>query len=250
MRRRGMQRRRRFSSAAVAVLGAALILTACGGEDTVEDAVPITEPIGKDTKTPDAPVFEKTEEVVNDPRQESGADGEIDFAAQYEIRPDIVGWIYVPGTDIDCPVYAKDTGEGAYLTDGSTAEMMDFSCVLTAPAAAEGDPFATLYNFADPSFFEGNGKIVYYQPYGTMIYAVMAAYEADAGSLYISLADGSEEEKQAFLDDMRAPGIGKNSQGELLAGLTTQNFFLTLSAKTAETSEKQFIVTGMLASVE
>lgn len=218
------------------------LLAGCGGQ---KEAAPEIQP-----EPSPAPVVEQTEEPVSDPWKESAADGVIDFAAQYEIRPDIIGWLYVPGTAIDCPVYPADAGEGAYLTGVTAPEMIDFNSTMTAPAAKEGDPFATLYEFADPAFFETNGKILYFQPYGTMTYAVLAAGETDNRDLSISLTEGTEEDKQAFLDDLKKQEMGKNLQSEVLAGLTTQNFFLTLTARTQEDSQRQFIVTGMLAGVE
>jgi len=62
--------------------------------------------------TSEEPGIPQSYAVSNDP-----VSRKIDFAALLEINPDIIAWIYIPGTDIDYPVFCAPEGmdEDHYL---------------------------------------------------------------------------------------------------------------------------------------
>lgn len=255
-----MQGRRRiftgYKRAAALALSLLLlpVVSGCGGASPA--AAEISDSGERDAASPETPLPGNAEtltpadqEEAADPWQESAADGEIDFTAQASIRPDMIGWLYVPGTDIDCPVYVGDHGEGVFLDDTCSPDMIDYNETLHGKAEKKGDVFSALYSFTDPAFFEEHTQFFFYSPYGTMSYGVIAAWETEDADLDISLLEGTEEEKAAFLDEMKALMIGKNIRQEITGAMTTSNFYLTLSAKQRETSDRQFLVVGLLAGV-
>ena len=128
---------------------------------------------------------------------ESAEDASIDFVALREINPDIFAWIHIPDTAIDCPVLQSeqsdvfyeshnankeedDTG-AVYIELANLTNMCDFNTVLHGKAK-EG-PFADLYSFADPEFFEEHEYVYLYLDGNVLTYEIFAAYERENTSL-------------------------------------------------------------------
>lgn len=111
---------------------------------------------------------------------ETARDAKIDFAALRAENQDIFAWIYIPDTEIDCPVlqseeaddyyeshnaYGEASEEGAVYTElANLKNMCDFNTVLHGRTTKDGEEglFSELYNFADPDFFENHETVYLY----------------------------------------------------------------------------------------
>ena len=133
---------------------------------------------GKDQNTAETENTEMTENAgqsAEDQKQtgiagESASDSQIDFTALQAENPDIFGWLYIPGTGIDDPIlqseeaddyyetrdaYGRDNAAGALYTElANLKNMCDFNTVIHGRGDSEAAPFAGLYDYADPDFFD------------------------------------------------------------------------------------------------
>lgn len=159
-----MRRRRRLALAAAAAAAAVLAWAALGGMS------------GKSSETPRSPAPDVASEAA------SG----IDWDYWLGINPDIVAWLAVPGTDVDCPVVrAPASDPGYYLSHDVYGEYnvygtpyLDSSCegILSAGGnavvfghnmmfgpASEFSPFA---DYADAGFAAEHREVVLATPDG------------------------------------------------------------------------------------
>ena len=100
---------------------------------------------------------------------ETAKDGRIDFTVLQEENPEIWGWLYIPGTDIDRPLLQSATSDTYYqnhMADGQEGEagalyieipnqtnLCDFNTVIHGKDQKEGDLFYELHKFEEPDFF-------------------------------------------------------------------------------------------------
>ncbi len=193
---------------------------------------------------------------------ESAKDGEVDIASLQKENPDIFGWLYIPGTNIDHPVLQsteadeyyeshnalgeEDDAGALYIELANLTDMCDFNTVIHGKTTDEGTMFSELYEFADPDFFEGHEKAFIYLDGNLLTYEIFAAFEQEDISLIrtydFTWASGCQE----FLDELYGRKImGKNiRQG--WEGVTPRHFLITLTTKKDPASDKQFIVVAGL----
>ncbi len=219
------------------------------GEDRVEELPGNTgKGAAEEGITETSPLFEDAHEAV-DPWLETGSDGVIDFEAQRAIRPGIVGWIYVPGTEIDVPVFSGETEGAAWLDRDADPYLMDCLSIVHGASPERGGVFATLYDFADPDFFGEHHTIVYYNPYGALRYAVVAAGACDS-AVWESYDMESEEGRKRFVTDVGSPKMGKNLWSKGAKGLSADNLYLTLMTGRTTGASEAYSVTGILTGVQ
>ena len=257
-------------------LFAACALTGCGGKDEAAQQEEIN--VGQwEAESPEQRIEDTQTDVQaeasDDPAEsvqttgisgESGADAQIDFAALQEENPDIFAWIYIPGTDIDCPVlqstqaddfyeshdaYGKESGEGALYTElANLTNMCDFNTVIHGKAPLDGEKglFTDLYEFGNPDFFENHKDIYLYMEGNLLTYTVFAAYERENDSLIRSYDFTYGGGCEKFLADLYgAREMGKNLR-EGWEGITPYNFLITLTARSGVDADRQFVVVAAL----
>ena len=132
---------------------------------------------------------------------------QIDFTGLKRVNPDIVAWIYVPGTPIDYPVlknpydnyYLTHDFEGAYSKLGAifmqAAASEDFvqrHTILYGHNMASGQMFGRLKWYAQKEFRDAHPYIYIYQPKQTLRCRVYSVYEC---------LDGSDTYQTVFSDD-------------------------------------------------
>jgi sortase, SrtB family len=119
----------------------------------------------------------------------------IDFKYLRSQNSDVIGWINVPGTDIDYPVlydtsddlyYLSHTYTGTYnfagsifVLDDNTDNFTDFNTVVYGHNMASGAMFAQLHRFEKKDFFDEHNTIVLYTPESKLTYRIFAAYRTD-----------------------------------------------------------------------
>ncbi len=238
---------------------AACILTACGknGEAAVQEETYAGQQMEEEIPEQNVPVQEA--EVFG----ENGKDGQIDFAALQEENPDIFAWIYIPETDIDCPVlqsaqgddfyenhnaFGQEDGDGAvYIELANLTSMCDFNTVMYGKTGEDGNgPFAGLYRFADPGFFEEHETLYLYLDGNVLTYEIFAAYERENTSLLRSYDFTYQEGCQQFLNDLYGVREMTMNFREGWEGITPYHFLITLTTQREEGSDRQFVVLAIL----
>lgn len=193
---------------------------------------------------------------------ESAADAQIDFPALKKENPDIFAWIYIPETTIDYPVlqsgqaddfyedhnaYAQDDDAGAiYIELANLTSMCDFNTVLHGRTGADGEgPFADLYRFADPDFFEEHENIYLYLEDNVLTYEIFAAYEREDTSLLRTYDFTYLEGCEKFLKDLYGTRELSMNLREGWEGVTPYHFLITLTTRREE-ADRQFVVIAIL----
>lgn len=115
----------------------------------------------------------------------------VDFQALAEINPDIVAWIYIPGTDISYPVvqgrdndyYLYHMFDGGYNRAGcvflDVNVAPDFSArnsVLHGHNLLNGTMFAGLLDYRDQSFYDAHPEALLLTPDGNYRVALFSGY--------------------------------------------------------------------------
>lgn len=247
----------------MALLLAAGVLTGCGRKD---DETALQEAPGDSAETMQTAgtADENTETVqATGIAGESGADGQIDFAALQEENPEIFAWIYIPETDIDCPVLQSMQGDdfyedhdargqknengAVYIELANLASMCDFNTVMHGRTGKdENGPFAGLYQFADSDYFEKHENLYLYLDGNILTYEIFAAYERENTSLLRSYDFTYLEGCEQFLNDLYSIRDMKMNLREGWEGVTPYHFLITLTAQREDNPDKQFVVLAIL----
>lgn len=210
------------------------------------------------TAQPDEITVSKAEETP-EPSASQETIREIDFASLLEQNPEITGWIEIPGTKVDYPVVQgednmfyldhdallEENVEGAIFVDAENLPgFSDRNTILYGHRMNNGDMFAGLHDFADPTFFDQNTVLYLYLPDGTRTeYEIFAAYET--GDEYIlgewNFADDSDF--SAYLEQIGADDEDANLR-DTKVGMNDK--ILTLSTCVRGEDEKRYLVQAVL----
>lgn len=239
---------------------AVFVLTGCSGDN-----------VGIQAERPDnGDGFENTGNEIDLAQEtgtgiaaESAQDAQIDFAVLKEENPDIFAWLYIPETEIDCPVlqsmqsddfyenhnaYGREDEAGAvHIKLANLASMCDFNTVLHGRTGEEATgPFADLYRFADPEFFENHEKLYLYLDGNVLTYEIFAAYERENTSLLCTYDFTYLDGCQQFLDDLYDAREMTMKLREGWDGITPYHFLVTLTTQKQEDADRQFVVLAIL----
>lgn len=138
---------------------------------------------------------------------------DIDFNGLQAMNPDIIGWIYIPGTQVNYPIMKHETDEfylnhnsakeynilGSIFCPSKTAEdLSDAHTILYGHNMRSGQMFGEISNYADPDFRSNNSKVYIYTPEKSMEAVIYAAYgcKADSEIYRIGFDKGTKEFKE------------------------------------------------------
>lgn len=256
------RRKRKYIWNAAPFLLAVCALTGCGKN---YETVPQEETEGdrQGTESPDGRTGEIQEDVQTEESGESAGDAQIDFAALQAQNPDIFAWLSVPGTDIDCPVlqssqgddfyenhdaYGQENDNGAvYIELANLTSMCDFNTVIHGRTGKEENgPFAELYRFADPDFFEEHENLYLYLDGNVLTYEIFAACERENTSLLRSYDFTYQEGCQQFLNDLYGIRDMTMHLREGWEGITPYHFLITLTTQRQDDADRQYVVLAIL----
>lgn len=182
----------------------------------IADVVPIetTEPVGD-------PVTETTNESTVQP-DESPFFTRADLNTCLNINPDFVGWLSIPGTDIDYPVVLTSDA-GYYLTHDFARQESIIGCLFsldrTDYATSQNiavyghhmrrsrstTMFQPLHAYKSADFCASHSEIQFDTLYGSHRYTVFAVINKRESDWDAAVADfDSAEACQAFLDRAKA----------------------------------------------
>jgi len=120
---------------------------------------------------------------------------DINFEELWEINPDVIGWIEIPGTGVDYPfvstldnyyyldidLFGNRNHQGTIFADiRNFPDMEDPFIILYGHSMRDGTKFATLHGYLGvEDYFIENNRIIIYTPDGQLEYRIFAAYERD-----------------------------------------------------------------------
>ena len=141
-----------------------------------------------------------------------------EYVELFKLNPDLIGWIYIDGTEINYPVmqtpewvnyylkrdfYGQSNDHGSIYAD----EMADIkrpsaNVTLYGHKMKDGSMFAGLLDYTDKAFFEQHRTIDFNTIYKNATYEIIAVFITTAnegGFPYHLFVDGTREEFDAFV---------------------------------------------------
>lgn len=147
------------------------------------------------------------------------ADLEVDWDALLAINPDTVGWVYVPGTNINYPIVHTDNDE-TYLTrdfNGEQSWGATYGCIFLSAANApdfsdansivyghhlnNGAMFAAIAGFDDAGEFNAHRTVYILTPQGNYKLTTFSLVHCAADDPLAQVSFASEEERVAYVQD-------------------------------------------------
>lgn len=181
---------------------------------------------------------------------------QIDLNALKEVNPDVVGWIYVPDTDINYPVlqgedndfYLKHTWEkvpngmgSIFLETKNTPDFTDFNTIVYGHNMNNGSMFADLGKFSSAPFLKTHPYVYIVNGDGVFRYEVFSYYQTAVDGFVYGLSFNQVETRRNFVDsalDAAYYDIGVEP------ALTDR--ILTLSTCSGGTHAKRWVVLARL----
>ena len=179
----------------------------------------------------------------------------VDFDALREMNDDVVGWIYIPDTEINYPVLQGDNNDqylyrfmtGKYNGAGSIFLDADVPSDFTGKNSPiyghnmnDGSMFAGLMGYKDQEFFDQHPKAYLMTPEKNYVVHLFSGYVMDAwGNAWDTTF--SDRTFQEWLD-----GTLRRSYFSSEVMPTIENVVLTLSTCSYEVTEGRFVVHGVL----
>lgn len=211
---------------------------------------------------PDAPVplasAEEPEQLPVQPPLEERAQYllEVDLDELCRTNPDVVGWICIPGTQLDYPVlqsednqyYLNHTWQGKRNAAGSvfleckvSPDFSDFNTIIYGHNMKNGSIFGSLRQYRTQSHYQENPCIYIVNDSGVHRYEIFAAFEAEVRGYTYRLDINTPEKKQAFLDYS-----AQHSVLQTKAAPTVEDSVITLSTCTGNGYDYRWVVQGVL----
>lgn len=178
------------------------------------------------------------------------------LASLRELNEDVIGWILIPGTNVDYPLmysgdnefYLRRTWDKESNTAGSifleqycNPDFSDFNTILYGHRMRNGTMFASLQYYSEQEFWKEHPYIYIYNLAGAHRYEVFAAYEVSVTGTTYRLYINDDETKQTFLDDCTGWSV-------IDTGVTPtiQDHILTLSTCTGNGYKTRWVVQARL----
>ena len=180
---------------------------------------------------------------------------QVDFARLSEINPDIVGWIYIEGTNINYPVvqgtdnsyYLKRLFDGTYNSSGcifldyrATSDFSDRHSIIYGHHMKNKTMFSGLMNYKDQAFYDEHSVALLVTPTAYYKIQFFSGYVSDTWSDAWDLSF-DEYEYISWLND-----IQRRSCFETDHTPTAEDRIVTLSTCTYEFDTAKFVLHGYI----
>ena len=176
---------------------------------------------------------------------------DIDFDSLSERNSDVVGWIYIPGTQCDYPVvkgedndeYIKKTFYGTKSSSGSI--FMEKECnsdfssdvtLLYGHNMKDGSMFRAVRNYKDVTYYEEHPYVYIYTPDRKMKMRVIASMTVKPKSKMYQFFFENREKYEKYLDSVRDNVLYK------AGNISYDDKTVLLSTCTGRAGENRFIV--------
>ena len=186
-------------------------------------------------------------------------DVEVDFSALTAESPDIVGWLWIPDTDINYPLvrgadndrYLYTTYNGIRNSAGSifmdyrnAAALTDANTVIYGHNMKNGSMFGKLKQYAEQEFFDEHRVFYIFTPSATYKYTCFSAYVTDTGSRSYSLAFDTS----ALPDYIDFACASSQVRADLVPAADDR--LVMLSTCTSRVQNERFVVHAVLTAVQ
>lgn len=146
-------------------------------------------------------------------------DLQVDWDALRAINPDVVGWIYIPGTVVNYPIVHTDNDEryltydfngqqgfGAtfgtiFLSAANAADFSDANNIVYGHHLNNGSMFACLADFQDAAQFNAHRTVYLLTPQGNYRLTTFSLVHCAADDPLAQTAFGSAEDMAAYVQD-------------------------------------------------
>ena len=224
-------------------------------EDATQETISneTTETVPSETETeetiPDEPETDLTLIAVENPYRDS-----------YLTNSDMVGWLQIPGTNIDYPVMWTPADENYYLYrafDGSdnkngslildtdsSLDPLTTNLIIHGHNMRSGEMFGNLTDYEDPDYFEGHKQIILYTQECQRNYEIIAVFRSQVYKkndqvfkFYKFFQADSQEEFDDFYKNIKDLALYDT-------GVTAQfgDHFITLSTCVYHVEQGRFVV--------
>ncbi len=145
-----------------------------------------------------------------------------DFAYLQSVNSDVVGWIQIPGTNINYPIVqgsdneyylthtfsGTDNSGGAIFLDAAIGDGLDDkNPIIHGHNLRSGTMFSRLNRYARRDFWDANRYIYITTPEGLRVYEVFSAYEVQPDADIYYFGFGSDDTFQAYIDRVMSYSI-------------------------------------------
>ncbi len=186
----------------------------------------------------------------------------VDFATLQTLNPDIYGWLFIPGTNVDYPLACSspDKADDFYLDHNiygqyefagtlysekkNGTDLTDRNTVIYGHNMLNGTMFRTLHNFEDAAFFEENDTFYIYAPGHIYTYTIFAAYEYDNRHILNSFDFEDDAVWADYLAYATAPTSMNCHTRDV--EVTTADRIVTLSTCVGTNKKARYLVQGVL----
>ena len=185
----------------------------------------------------------------------------IDFAALEAENSDVFAWLYLPGCNINAPVFQSPTDDLFYLTHGADRQESAVGATFMQLANKQdlsdpvsviyghhiGGEFKDLHNFEDQAFLDANTEFYVYTPGRILTYTVVSAYEYDARHILNSFNFADESVRQQYFDFVQNPDSMVKAVNANAPRLDADSKLLQLStcANEVGSKTKRYIVSAV-----
>ena len=191
----------------------------------------------------------------------SKAPKKVDFAALTAANPDIVGWIYCPGTVIDYPVLRGETNDtylrhdytgeyningSIFVDSGNRGTFEDANTIVYGHHMSTGDMFACLDQWQDQQFYEEHPVMWLLTPKQNYLVVLVSGYHADGLSeTYDTIAEPGEQFDK-YLAEIREKSLIEPTEG---VEINPKAHYVMLSTCAYIFENARFTLHGMLVPV-
>lgn len=214
--------------------------------------IPETVPATTQSKTEDSTAPVET-------RPAGTAWPKVDFAALQMLNPDVVGWIYIEGTNVNYPIvqagdndsylYRLISGEtnssGSIFLDAGASELfLSRNNSLYGHNMKNGTMFADITDYVDQEFYEAHPVALLLTPQGNYKVNIFSCYITDAWDNAWQISFNGSEYGQ-WLNELQ-----RRSYLVTDVHPTEADRVLTLSTCTYETENARLLVHGIIEECE
>lgn len=145
-----------------------------------------------------------------------------EYAAVYQLNPDMVGWVHVPGTDLNYPVvqtpddpdyylhrdfYEKNSRHGTvYAHDQADLDTPSDNVTIYGHNMTDGSMFAVLHKYSNKAYWEANPYIYFDTLYEHRTYQIISVFEIDLTEsvfAYHSLVEANAFSFQNYMNNCK-----------------------------------------------
>ena len=180
------------------------------------------------------------------------------YAETMAINQDVIGWIKIPGTRIDYPVfysgendryldhdmYGKKSSKGSIFMDmHNSGALLDKNTYIHGHNMKDGSMFADLIKYKNKAFFESHKTIEFSNLYSDMVWEVFAVYVVPADNHFIRVMFLSDSDFLRWVGRIGEAALIKTDYKP-----TKDDYILTLNTCSNEYANAHTIVHAYLVS--